>query len=209
MLCGTILIALLHLDSLPENECQRECASSSVQCLSCSTPNNTHIATCRQISSPSYCMYYKRLSQAETNGQDGRSPQVVIAASELHALRLTEAAGAMAEVNSGRWLRRRGFFLTVAIIISSSFSSFCWRATRSTWFSRGWRGRHAAAERGENRRSLAGGRRDLARLSKILESFWGIAAIEAFFFSFYSSLPRLPSLFVFPLSSTAAEELYL
>lgn len=62
-------------------------------------------------------MHYKRLSQAETDGQEGRSPQVVIAASELHALRLTEAAGAMAEVNSGRWLRRRGFLLTVAIII--------------------------------------------------------------------------------------------
>lgn len=38
-------------------------------------------------------MYYKRLSQAEINGCKGRSPQVVIAASELHALRLTEAAG--------------------------------------------------------------------------------------------------------------------
>lgn len=45
-------------------------------------------------------MYYKRLSQAEIDGQKGRSPQLVIAASELHALRQTEAAGAMAEVKT-------------------------------------------------------------------------------------------------------------
>lgn len=40
-----------------------------------------------------YSMYHKRLSQAEINGYKGRSPQLVIAASELHALRLTEDAG--------------------------------------------------------------------------------------------------------------------